>query len=145
MTYTEKVLRNFVAAMDIRLTANQAEKGDYWIGGSVGDLQRKLDKNIKEYGSMERDMENPSALVDIAIYCMMLHHRHINSQVNGAAKANRLDLQILLQHAKEEVEGAVALLDKDKPISSEDFRLVIHLVTRRLNAVSEISLRKGEL
>lgn len=145
MTYTEKSLMEFVAAMDIRLDINQAEKGNSWVTCDMGYLQCKLAKKMEEYWSMERDIESASALVDVANFCMMLYHRHKDSQMKEVAKANRRDLRIILQHTKEEIESAVAILDKEKPVISENFRLAIHHATERLNAVSLISHKGNEI
>jgi len=76
MNYTESSLIEFVAAMSIKLEANQAAKGDSWVTSDMGFLRHELDGKLDEYWSMERDMERAGALVDIANFCMMLYLRH---------------------------------------------------------------------
>ena len=143
MSNTEKSLMEFVAAMGIKLDSNQAEKGGSWVVRDMCYLLRKLDEKMEEYWAMERDMESASALVDIANFCMMLYHRHVGLQVREAAKTNRRDLQIILRHAKEQMESAMAILDKEGEVTSEEFRLAIHHAKERLNAVDIIS-HKGD-
>ena len=143
MNYTEKSLIEFSAAMSIKLDTNQTEKGDSWVTCDISYLQRKFDEKIDKYWSLERDMESASALVDVANFCMMLYRRHVDSQVKTAAKTDRRDLHIILQHAKEELESAVAIFDKGEPVTSEEFRLAIHHATERLKTVNHIS-HKGD-
>lgn len=143
MNYTEKSLIEFVAAMNIKLDINRAEKGDSWVTCDISYLQSKLGKNMEEYWGLERDMESANMLVDVANFCMMLYHRQVDSQIKEAAKTNRQDLQIILRHAKNQVESAAAILDKEGALTSEEFRLAIHHAMERLNAVSLLS-HKGD-
>lgn len=139
MSYTENSLIEFVAAMSIKLDLNQVEKGDTWVTCNIGHLQNKLDEKIHEYWTVERDRESADTLVDIANFCMMLHHRHMDLRVRAAAKINRRDSGAILRQAGKQMESAMTIFDREGGVTSEEFRLAIHHVMESLSAVNQIS------
>ena len=82
---TEEGLKQFTKSMKLKLDLNQQKKGDSWVDCALCYLMDALDEEIQEYReevNKEKYCKCAEELVDIANFCMMLHHRYMQTWEN---------------------------------------------------------------
>jgi len=81
----DRDVEKFAEAMTLVLSEHADEKGDSWKRCDIAFLQAKLQEEVKEYQDASGSFRKAQELVDIANFCMMLYHRHVDEWVSEAA------------------------------------------------------------
>lgn len=76
----EDGLNMFSNAMHIALEKHEPKKEDSWVRCNIEFLEDALLHEIEEYKNTNNPYEKVQELADIANFCMMLYHRHIEKR-----------------------------------------------------------------